>query len=73
MKEIIINLINVAEHTKNFDTKEEILKEIKNLIYKLATTYNAPSDWRYIAEELAEEYKNNSFVYEMLQLWDYEE
>lgn len=73
MKETIKNLINIAEKTENIDTKYEILEEVKNLIYQLATTYNCPSNWRDIAEELAEEYKNNSFVYETLQLWDYVE
>ena len=73
MKQTIKNLINIAEKTENIDTKYEILEEVKNLIYKLATTYNCPSDWRDIAEELAEEYAENNFIYETLQLWDYAE
>lgn len=73
MKQTIKNLINIAEQTENIDTKYEILEEVKSLIYKLATTYNCPSDWRDIAEELAEEYKDNQDIYEALQLWDYAE
>lgn len=73
MKEIIKNLISIAEKTENIDTKYAILDEIKSLIYKLATTYNCPSNWRDIAEELAEEYADNSFIYEVLQLYDYTE
>ena len=73
MKETIKNLINIAEQTENIDTKYEILEEVKNLIYKLTTTFNCPSDWRDIAGELAEEYKENKFIYEILQLWDYAE
>lgn len=73
MKETIKNLISIAEKTENIDTKYAILDEIENLIYKLATTCNAPSNWRDIAEELAEEYSNNSFIYEALQLYDYTE
>lgn len=73
MKETIKNLISIAEQTENIDTQYAILEEVKNLIYKLATTYNCPSNWRSIAEELAEEYKDNNFIYETLQLWDYAE
>ena len=73
MKETIKNLINIAEKTENIDTKYEILEEVKSLIYQLAITYNCPSNWRDIAEELAKEYANNSFIYEALQLWDYVE
>lgn len=73
MKQTIKNLINIAEKTENIDTRYEILNEVKSLIYELATTYNCPSNWRDIAEELAEEYVDNNFIYEALQLWDYAE
>ena len=73
MKQTIKNLIDIAEKTENIDTKHEILEEVKNLIYELATTINCPSNWRDIAEELAEEYADNIFVYEALQLWNYAE
>ena len=73
MKKIIKNLISIAEKTENLDTKYEILNEIKNLIYTFAIAYNCPSNWRDIAEELAEEYADNSFIYEALQLYDYAE
>ena len=74
MKETIKNLINIAEKTENIDTQYEILNEVKNLIYELATTYNCPSNWQDIAKELAEEYEyNNNLIYEVLQLWDYAE
>lgn len=73
MKNVIKNLIDIAEKTENIDIKYEILEEIKNLIYELATTYNCPSNWRSIAEELAEEYADNNDIYELLQLWDYAE
>lgn len=73
MKNIIKNLINIAEKTENIDTQYEILNEVKNLIYELATTYNCPSNWQSIAEELAEEYKGKHYIYEALGLWDYAE
>lgn len=72
MKEAIKNLINIADKTADLDIKDAILNEIKNLIYTLITTYNCPSNWRDIAEELAEEYRNNPDIYEALNLWDYE-
>ena len=73
MKEIIKNLINIAENTEDINIQYEILEQIKDLIYEFARTINCPSDWRYIAEELIEEYKDNDFIYEALQLWDYAE
>lgn len=73
MKETIKNLINIAEKTEDIDIQIEILDEVRNLIYDLARTINCPSNWRDIAEELAEEYADNNFVYEALQLWDYAE
>ena len=72
MKEVIKNLISIADKTADLDIKDAILNEVKNLIYTLATTYNCPSNWRDIAEELAEEYRNNPDIYEVLKLWDYE-
>ena len=73
MKQTIKNLINIAEKTENINIQYEILEEVKKLIYEFATTYNCPSNWRNIAEELAEEYNGNHYIYEALQLWDYAE
>ena len=72
MKRIIKRLIRLAEATEDFDTRESLLKEVRDLINELVTTYNAPSNWRDIAEELAEEYKDNNDIYEALHLWEYE-
>lgn len=73
MKKTIIDLITIAEQTENIDVANAILKDVAYLIYTLADTINCPSNWRSIAEELAEEYKDNIYVYEALQLWEYEE
>lgn len=75
MKEIIINLINIAEQAEKIDTQYKILDEVQSLIYQLATTINCPSNWRSIAEELTKEYNtpDKQWIYEALQLWDYEE
>lgn len=69
MKEIIIEMITKAENEQDFD----LAKIAKNLIDELAGTYNAPSDWRNVGEEIAKEYKNNSWIYEAMDLWEYEE
>lgn len=31
------------------------------------------SNWRNIGEEIVNEYKENSWVYEAMELWEYEE
>lgn len=72
MKKTIKNLIAIAEQTEDLNIQEAILKEVAYLIYVFATTINCPSNWRDIAEELAEEYKDNNDIYEALQLYEYE-
>lgn len=72
MKKIIKRLIRIAEQTEEFIARESILNEVKDLINEFATTYNCPSNWRDIGEELAEEYKGNHDIYEALHLWEYE-
>lgn len=69
MKDIIIEMITKAEDEQDFD----LAKIAKNLIDELAGTYNAPSDWRSIGEEIEKEYHGNSWVYEAMGLWEYKE
>lgn len=58
MKEIIRNLILKASEEKDF-----YLADLANsLMSELASTYNCPSDWRNILEELHEEFKNNNWI-----------
>ena len=73
MKRIIKRLIRLAETTEDFDTRDAILKETRDIINEFATTFNCPSNWRDIGGELAEEYKDNNDIYEALHLWEYEE
>ena len=72
MKVTIDTLIEIAETTEDLNIKENILNEVRWLIYELATTYNCPSNWREIGEKLAEEYKENNYIYEALKLYEYE-
>ena len=58
MKEIIRNMLDKA-----FEEKDLELANIANdLMGELASTYNCPSNWRDILEELYEEYKNNEWI-----------
>ena len=60
MKEIIKQLLDKAYEEKDLD-----LANIANdLMGELASTYNCPSNWRDILEELYEEYKNNDWIIE---------
>ena len=60
MKDIIRNILNKAYEEKDLD-----LANIANdLMGELASTYNCPSNWRDILEELYEEYKNNDWIIE---------
>lgn len=68
MKDIIKDLIQLAEENEDY----ELIYQIRRLIQELALTYNAPSNWRNVASELQNEYTNDSWVYEQLELWDYE-
>lgn len=73
MKDTIKNLIKLAEETTDSYAQDELVVAIENLLYTLSTTINCPSDWRDIAEELAEEYNTpeHKWIYESLRLWDY--
>lgn len=72
MKEIIKQLLNKA-----YDEHDLELAEIaSDLMGELASTFNCPSDWQSILEELYEEYKQNDWimwsVYEFAVMYDNE-
>lgn len=67
MKEIIKDMIQLADENEDY----ELIYQVKKLITCLCLTYNAPSNWRSIAEELGKEYRDNSWVYEQLELYDF--
>lgn len=68
MEQIIIEMIEKAKESQDFD----LLTFAFNIIEELASTANAPSDWRSIGERLAEKYSNDSWVYNNLELWEFE-
>ena len=58
MKEVIRDMLNKAYEEKDLD-----LANIANdLMKKLASTHNCPTNWRTILEELYEENKGNEWI-----------
>lgn len=54
------------------DVNYDLLDSISDMIYSLATTFNAPSDWREIPGKLARKYKGTE-IYNYLELYNYTE
>lgn len=73
MKDIIRNILNKASEEKDL-TLADIASD---LMAKLASTSNCPSNWRTIIEELYDEFKYNEWiveaVYEFSMMDDEEE
>lgn len=67
MKQTIGNMINQAETEENYS----LIEYVRQIVDELATTINAPSNWRSIGEELEKEYRDNDWVYDELELWNY--
>ena len=61
--------LNFIEESESYD----LLKFARELIYQMVMTINCPSNWRDIGRKFAKEYRNNSWVFEELELWNYEE
>lgn len=68
MYELIKNMIEDAEANEDYN----VISYVKDLLYKFTDTFNCPSNWRDIGERLAKEYDCSTWVYEKLELWDYE-
>ena len=60
MKEIIRYLLNRAIDERDL----ELAETASDLMGELAGTYNCPSNWRSILDELYEEYKGNEWAME---------
>lgn len=77
MKQIIKDMIEKSVYYREevgcIDEAFELIRFVRELIDKFAETINCPSNWRSIGEELAEEYKDNLWVYDELELWNYVE
>ena len=60
MKEIIRNILNKAYDERDL----ELAEAASGLMGELSGTYNCPSNWRSILDELYEEYKDNEWIIE---------
>ena len=60
MKEIIRNILDRAIDEKDF----ELAVTASDLMGELSSTYNCPSNWRSILDELYAEYKENEWAME---------
>ena len=54
------------------DVDYNLLDSISDMLYELASTFNAPSDWREIPGKLAKKYKGTE-TYNYLELYNYTE
>ena len=77
MSEIIREMVDKAiwyyEDLNQVDEAQELIRFIREIIDKFASTINCPSNWRDIGVVLANEYKDNPWVFDELELWNYEE
>lgn len=74
MKRIIREMIAKAEYYSSIslmDEARDLLCFVRDLVNEMCRTYNCPSNWREIGEELAREYNEDSWVYEELELWNF--
>lgn len=73
IKSMIEKAIYYKENLSLYDESRELLQFARDLIEQMAMTINCPSNWRNIGTELAEEYKDNTWIFDELELWNYEE
>lgn len=68
MYDVIKRMIIRAEENNDFDLADDAYE----ILSELAGTFNAPSNWRNIGEELAEEFGNNNWVMDNCKLYEFE-
>lgn len=73
INEMIEKAIYYKENLSLYDEAREILNFAKEIIEQFAMTINCPSNWRSIGHELVEKYKDNTWIFDELELWNYEE
>lgn len=72
MYKVICEMIERANRKEDY----ELIENVARIIDTLASTINAPSDWRNIGERLYREYKDSydsQWIYDELRLWEYED
>lgn len=68
MYDVIKRMIIRAEENNDFDLADDAYE----ILSELARTFNAPSNWRDVGEELAEEFSNNNWVMDNCKLYEFE-
>ena len=68
MYNVIKKMIIRDKENNDFDLADDVYE----ILSTLAVTFNAPSDWRDIGEELAEEYSNNNWIMDNCKLYEFE-
>ena len=69
MKNTIQALIDRAEENDDYAS----LELIGDILSEFSQTINCPSNWREIGEEIKEKYADNQYVFEALNLWNYDD
>lgn len=67
MEEIIRKMMQSAEQHHDC----ELASFAEQLMGEMCRCWNCPSDWRDIAEHMAEEFQGNDWLEEECQLWNY--
>lgn len=68
VEEVIRNMIESANSYQD----EDMAEAVYNLLSQFAQTFNCPSNWRNLGEQMAQEYAENDWVMEKCKLWDFE-
>ena len=69
MEDIIFDMVEKAVEAGDWD----LLEYARRIVDTFADTINCPCNWRDIGEKLAKKYSDNSFVYNSMMLYYYEE
>lgn len=73
INEMIEKAIYYKENLKLYDEANELLRFAADLIEEMTDTINCPSNWRNIGTRLVGKYQDNEWVFDELELWNYEE
>lgn len=67
MEKIIRDMIGSADLNRD----EDMANAVYELLSQFAQTFNCPSNWRSLGEQMAQEYAGNDWVIENCKLWDF--
>lgn len=67
MEKVVKDMIDCANIHRDY----EMANAVYELLSQFATTFNCPSNWRDLGEQMAKEYDGNDWVVENCKLWDF--